>query len=536
MANYVVGGSPSEGQPLGSPRTGKRKSAGMILPEKFEANYSPIGTRANERVATVFAYIAVALVLRSVTFGNPVVHIDEQFYLLVGERMLHGALPYVDIWDRKPVGLFALYAAMRALGGDGVIQYQLMALAFVVATSLTINRLARQISSPAGAWWAGMVYLPYLSTFGCFGGQAPVFYNLLVALAALVICHCLTTPDSRRLLVGGLLAMALIGLAIQIKYTVVFEGFVFGLVLLFYARRAGWPLPRLILAALIWAGCALTPTGLALAAYQWIGQGQLFIEANFVSIFLRDQAFLPSIWRLAKETAILAPFWLAIFWAPGRITPQRGVNPAAASFLRLWAAAAVVGFLLFGTWLDHYVAPLLAPLAALAAPALGWSPRRRFYTTFALLVSIIGAIADTTDQRLLFGGRAEVDRASAVIRQHLAGGCFYMFEGDDPILYSTTNACTVTRYIFPQHLSSIMETRALGVNQLEEERRALGRRPSVIMTGTRCPSCAPSSPENPAVVALVATTLHRDYVPIGTVKIGRRSYNLFQRRDLAELR
>ena len=67
----------------------------------------------------------VALVVRARTFGNPVIGFDEQFYLLVGDRMLHGALPYVDIFDRKPIGLFLLYAGAgalgRAFGADGVL-------------------------------------------------------------------------------------------------------------------------------------------------------------------------------------------------------------------------------------------------------------------------------------------------------------------------------------------------------------------------------------------------------------------------------
>ena len=66
------------------------------------------------------------------SFGNPVIGSDEgdeQFYLLVGDRMLHGLLPYVDVWDRKPVGLFLVYAAIRLLGGEGIWQYQLAATA-----------------------------------------------------------------------------------------------------------------------------------------------------------------------------------------------------------------------------------------------------------------------------------------------------------------------------------------------------------------------------------------------------------------------
>ena len=47
--------------------------------------------------------------------GYPLIHIDEQFYLLVGDGMLSGSLPYVDVWDRSPIGLFVIYA-LAALG------------------------------------------------------------------------------------------------------------------------------------------------------------------------------------------------------------------------------------------------------------------------------------------------------------------------------------------------------------------------------------------------------------------------------------
>ena len=58
-----------------------------------------------------------ATLVRCQTFGDPFIGFDEQFYLLVGDRMWHhGDLPFVDIFDRKPIGLFLIYAAIRALG------------------------------------------------------------------------------------------------------------------------------------------------------------------------------------------------------------------------------------------------------------------------------------------------------------------------------------------------------------------------------------------------------------------------------------
>ena len=118
--------------------------------------------------------------------GYPLIHIDEQFYLLVGDGMLNGSLPYVDVWDRKPIGLFLIYAVARLGGGEGIWQYQLLALISVVATALVISRIASRFASPLAAIGAAMIYIVWLNIGGGSGGQAPVFYNLPMAGACLL--------------------------------------------------------------------------------------------------------------------------------------------------------------------------------------------------------------------------------------------------------------------------------------------------------------------------------------------------------------
>lgn len=190
------------------------------------------------RLAALLLLVAVAA--RAAQFGNPVVQVDDEFYLLTGDRMLHGALPYVDIWDRKPVGLFLIYAAIRLLGGAGVLQYQIVATLFVVATALVVARIARNLSGPHGAAAAGVVYILYLGMFGGEGGQSPVFYNLFVALAAWTMIGLVRRPGFGAFgFAGGLAAMLLIGVAMQVKYTALFEGLFFGLALLWFGRRRG---------------------------------------------------------------------------------------------------------------------------------------------------------------------------------------------------------------------------------------------------------------------------------------------------------
>src|SRR3546814_20569577 len=56
------------------------------------------GRRNIARIATAVILVAAAFALRGRYFGIPHLHVDEQFYLLVGDRILnHGAITYVDL-------------------------------------------------------------------------------------------------------------------------------------------------------------------------------------------------------------------------------------------------------------------------------------------------------------------------------------------------------------------------------------------------------------------------------------------------------
>ena len=102
-----------------------------------------MGLSLSSRWKAAGVLLIVAVALRMWDFGNPVVHVDEQYYLLVGDRMLQGDIPYIDIWDRKPVGLFLLFAGIRLLPGDGILAYQIVATLFAAGTAWMVDRAAR---------------------------------------------------------------------------------------------------------------------------------------------------------------------------------------------------------------------------------------------------------------------------------------------------------------------------------------------------------------------------------------------------------
>ncbi|MEO9131830.1 MAG: hypothetical protein ABI240_11545, partial [Sphingomonas sp.] len=104
---------------------------------------------ARDRLVVI---ILVTLVARAITFGDPVVHVDESFYFATAYGWAHGATPYIDIWDRKPIGLFVVYLPAAMFGVKaGIWAYQIMALASLVGTACLIARLAERAGWGNGA-------------------------------------------------------------------------------------------------------------------------------------------------------------------------------------------------------------------------------------------------------------------------------------------------------------------------------------------------------------------------------------------------
>ncbi|HKR90866.1 hypothetical protein [Novosphingobium sp.] len=479
-------------------------------------------------LASFLLLLSIAIATRAPLYGDPLIHVDETFYNLVGERMLSGALPFVDIWDRKPIGLFLIYALSHLIGGHGVLAYQLIATVSVALTGWVIAMTARRIADPLGAFFAGCVYIFALALFRCSGGQSPVFYNLPMVVAASMILALLTEPAPRRLMRRGSLAMLLVGLALQIKYSVVFEGVGFGLALVWLMlRRAGWLLT--LPAALAWIACALLPTALALGWYWHLGYQQQFIWANFLSIFARNTGAALSFDRitdLLTDFGRMLPFWGTLIVLHRRRRRDGAERDPALRWLAAWSVVATGGFLVFGTYYDHYTAALLPPFSILIAPMLGTDPARRLVTQLVCAFVVIGGGAILIANRIHFGGPSDLEAVAAQIRPQLKGRCLYIFEGN-AALYSATDACLISRFGLPQHISGATDSVAIDVDARDELRTILARRPGVIVTGEK-----PVSPRpNWSVRPIMAAALARDYELYAHVHLGSLKLRLYRLRD-----
>lgn len=464
----------------------------------------------------VFTILVIAIVTRLVSFGNPIVYTDEEFYFAVGRAMVNGALPFVDIWDRKPIGLFLIYAGPAALPGiTGIWLYQLLALASAAGTAAVIARLADLAGWNRGGTLAGVAYLVWITIAGGQGGQSPVFYNLLMALAAFFVVS--GNPQSRW---RGALTMLLVGLAMQIKYTVILEGIYFGLTLML----AEWRRARRVSAVLIWGATlvmiALVPTIVAMGVYADRGALSAFVFANFESIFGRNpdparEQFI----NLVKATAILLPL---LGMAVGARTIGSEKHNPALFFLSGWLVAALLAFAIIPPWPDHYTLPVILPGAVMAAGLLSRPHARRAAIWLILVAAVVGQASLLLDLQR----RGTPGQFAAVAQSIGTGrGCLYVYSSSS-MLYPATGRCAVSSYVFPSHLTRERENGSIGVDQMTELRAIFARAPEIVVMGP------PYDGERRDIRREALRLIGSNYVFSAEMPLGRKRIGIYRRSKI----
>jgi hypothetical protein len=464
----------------------------------------------------LLALLAVTLVARVAALGNPILYTDEEFYFAAGKTIANGAIPFVDIWDRKPIGLFLIYAVPGKLGFPlGIWLYQIMAVASVVSTAWLIARIAAKAGWERGSTMAGAAYALWVVFAGGQGGQSPIFYNALMALAALYILKA-EGPKRRR---NGMIGMSLVGLALQVKYSVVFEGIFFGLWLVHREWRqtgrvgvaAGW--------GAILAAAALMPTAAAALVYAGTGHLPEFVFANFHSILARNgDPIQEEVANILKAGLILAPLVMAALAGGAAKVPER---TAVHGFLLGWLAVSLLAFAILPPWTFHYTLPVVLPACTLAAGFFSRPDRK--VASFSLL--LVAAIAGQVSLAINRAQRGTPHQFARLVDSVGRGpGCLYVYSSSS-MLYPATGRCAVSRYVFPSHLTRAREAGAIGVDQASEIRHVFAAAPEVVVMGP------PYDGERPEIRSLALELLAQSYRLAGQVKLGRKRVSIYRRGE-----
>jgi hypothetical protein len=92
---------------------------------------------------TVLCWVVIALSCVQVllfSFGR-----DQSIYAVVGDAILSGKMPYRDVWDFKPPGIFLLYALSQAVFGKTMMAPRLLEVAGLLSMVIALMTLSEKV-------------------------------------------------------------------------------------------------------------------------------------------------------------------------------------------------------------------------------------------------------------------------------------------------------------------------------------------------------------------------------------------------------
>jgi 4-amino-4-deoxy-L-arabinose transferase-like glycosyltransferase len=298
---------------------------------------------------------------------------DEGGYAYIAWRMTLGETPYLDWFDQKPPGIFAVYRAALSLTDDAVVAIRALAALFSAVSSIALFYLVRALLG-VGAGLMSALLLAFLLADPMIQGS--IANTELFMLPGIVVATVLALRaiDSEKTPIAASLAAGLsIGIAIAFKQVAVLNVPFF--LLVFGLRVRGPDRWRRLAAFTAWMGVGVALVWVPILAWlQLRGALGAAIEATF----LHNLSYAGAL-SLSRRLELLISYGTPLL-------PSQGVAWALAAlglmglackrdrfpalFLGGWAIVNAAGVSASGHYFPHYFQQLLPAIAALAGAAI----------------------------------------------------------------------------------------------------------------------------------------------------------------------
>lgn len=154
--------------------------------------------------------IAAAFVALRIPFVSTPLERDEGVYAYMAQRVLEGGVPYRDVFDHKPPGVFLVYSAAFLIAGQSVESIHVAGYLFTLAAMILLYRLVARIAGP-GAGLVSALALAVMTIDPSFlGSAANTEIFMIVPLTGAMLCLVVPSglPSRRRIVAAGALGAA----------------------------------------------------------------------------------------------------------------------------------------------------------------------------------------------------------------------------------------------------------------------------------------------------------------------------------------
>lgn len=314
--------------------------------------------------------LGVTLACRLPTISVLAFDWDESTFILMGQDLLDGHLPFTHLWDIKPPLAFVFYALCLLVGGQSVVAVKIGGMLLVALSAYAVMRAHQELLDGRGASLLTAVFFVILASNPSWAGPAVMSEHVALLPLSFVIYLVLrggATPAYYAAL-GGLLGMLPL-IRLNLAYCAVIVA-VYLFALLWRRKNlrgstagallAGLLLPSLVLAGVYGAAghLGLLYTGMIQASLSYAdAHGPLAVAGALLTVIWEDaRTFNLLIWG----AALLAP---ALVWRNPAFTGRRKALLVKFAALGLGLFASLV---MGGQFYHHYLLQA-APLVALSA-------------------------------------------------------------------------------------------------------------------------------------------------------------------------
>lgn len=152
--------------------------------------------------------LALTLLIRAPFFFPAVINWDESTYILMGQEILDGRLPYIELWELKPPLGFVFYAAAIALFGHSILAVRLAGALAVAASALLTYAVGKSVWNWRVGLVAAVMTILLISLMPNGSKVTMLEHIALVPLLGATALLCGRKPTSPVLFAAGLLTMA----------------------------------------------------------------------------------------------------------------------------------------------------------------------------------------------------------------------------------------------------------------------------------------------------------------------------------------
>jgi hypothetical protein len=386
--------------------------------------------------------------------------LDAAVFSVVGERVAAGDLPYVDVFDHKPPGLYLLIAMGQLIPGSlgAWTTSWVLSVGAVVLTGIVVADTLRRLGWGRIAWFVAALCVAELASFPLArGGGAGETIGVLPAVAALRVV-AIGPASARRQFTGGVLAG--LAAAVTLQAAAVLLALLVAAVVRQDRTTDSRSTGRLLAAVWIVVGAA-SVTAWLVALLGTAGATGAAVQAvvNYNRAFASLGAFDDSMAAEALHALlVLSPLLIPALLGLPRTLRDPSLRPIALGSLT-WLAGVCAAILVQGRLEVHYVTMLVPPLALLAAGGLSFAPHvipRQVRATVdaGLMVAalLVFGILSVTETAMALESRAAKAAHSRAIASWIGansqpGDSIFVW-GNAPEVYLDANRPPASPYVY----------------------------------------------------------------------------------------